>query len=594
MAKFISDEDMAKMEAAQPQKPRFISDNEMASMEMRIRHAPQGEPERSWLDSEIPGGTPRGYIKGTLEALPLAGALAGGVAGTAIGGPVGAVGVGALGAAAGKSIENFGEGLLGERKTRKEIYTDPIKEGVVGATAEMGGQALSKGIQAAANSPLAKKVGQKIGSGAARVGEALTGVPKNEIKAYAKHADEINDMAKSADYDAQEMADQLRGKFNDAIQIHRQQLNGRISNALKTNGGAIQSQPIIDALQTAKANINPRRYADQVGQIDEMIQEVNSSSVNGNIPLADAHDLKEWLRSFAKGTYQKAGQIFQTGDKAAGAAKHGASVARKAIDKVAPEVASGNAGLSRLHDIEDVMNKNLFTEGKTAASLYAAGSGGNPANAKVLRQIGDETGVNMLGQAEKMAAARTFGKPQFMPIDSNGKAVGRMALGGLGGAVLGIPGGPATMAAGAAIGGAVASPAALKFAIDGGRGVGRAAGAVARSSQAVGSTLRPALRGAPGERTSDESPKQEPSVPSGDVDRVAEKGPKKWQQDGFKKLIEHATKPESKQKLEKIKEAILKEPKGQNLLIAASDLKPGSKAMENLLAKIEREYGGAK
>lgn len=64
------------------------------------------------------------------------------------------------------------------------------------------------------------------------------------------------------------------------------------------------------------------------------------------------------------------------------------------------------------------------------------------------------------------------------------------------------------------------------------------------------------------------------------------KGPDKWFQDGADKLIQHATSPQDKDAIEKLKGAAA-DPKTKQLFIQASDLKPGSKAMEAVLSKIK-------
>lgn len=61
------------------------------------------------------------------------------------------------------------------------------------------------------------------------------------------------------------------------------------------------------------------------------------------------------------------------------------------------------------------------------------------------------------------------------------------------------------------------------------------------------------------------------------------KGREKWADEGFNKLLEDA--PE----LEKIKGALLDDPKAKDLIIQASDLKPGSKAMINIVSKLKQK-----
>jgi hypothetical protein len=64
------------------------------------------------------------------------------------------------------------------------------------------------------------------------------------------------------------------------------------------------------------------------------------------------------------------------------------------------------------------------------------------------------------------------------------------------------------------------------------------------------------------------------------------KGPEKWANDGLAKLQKHGSDAD---KLEKAKA----DAKGKKLLIAASDLKPGSKAMGKIVERIEQLYGAS-
>lgn len=555
---------------------------------------PQQAPrEDSWLDSSIAGTTPRKVIKGGLNSLPMAGTIIGGALGTpadVVAGPLGNIAGAGAGAYVGKVLQNAGERMLGEDKSRKDIYISPITEGIKGAGQEMSGQVFSKGMGLAAKAAADTKAGQfvmeKIGKGASKLASTFTGVPQKEIETYAQNASEINDLAKSADFDHQEMADQLRQKLNKTIQTKRQALNGQISKALGSTEGAVDASPILDALETSKGKINAALRPEEVGQVDGLIGKVKElASSDGQISLADAHDLKEYFQDAAKGTYQQGGQIFQVGKKAGQAAKSAAAAARGLVNKAAPEIAQANNSLSRLHDIEDVMNKNMLAEGKTAASLYAAGSGGNPANAKILKQLGEETGTNMLGEAEKLSAARTFGKPSLLPIDNTGKSLTRMGVaGGLGYVV----GGPA----GAIAAEGLASPAAVKVAINAGRVAGPAAKAVAQNAQAMGVASRPAMdaiRNKIGSSYSspDEAPKS-PAEPTIQLskDTAPLKGSDKWASDGFEKLLAHAKGTGSI--IPQNKEVLLANPKIKRLMIGASDLTPGSKAMENILKEIKK------
>ncbi len=454
--------------------------------------------EGSMLDAPILGTTPRGLIKGTLNALPTAGALAGGTVGGLIGGTAGGIGAipagiagAGVGGVGGDTLKRLGEQyLLGEKApTREDFYSDQAKAGIEGVGNQMLGESITAGAKALKDSKLGQKVAEKGGKAISKLASSFSGVPQEEIETYAKNADEINTMAKGADNDSQVMADNLRQKLNGKIQATRKALNSQIGTTLEARSGeTIDPTPAIDELEKQAAKINSKLRPEDADEIKEIITKVKSlgEETSGKIGLKDAHDLKEYLQDIASGAYQKGGQIFQPGDKTSRAAKSAAALIRTGVNEAAPEVASANNQLAKLRSIESVMNRNILAEGKTAAPLYAAGSGGNPANAKALERLGDVTGEDMLGEAQKLAAARTFGKPSLLPVDTTGKSLTRMGAAGVGGYLVG--GLPGAIAAEG-----LASPAMLKAGIMGGRAGGRLGSGLLASPAASGLLLRKGL-----------------------------------------------------------------------------------------------------
>lgn len=429
-------------------------------------------PEESILDKPILGGTVRGYTKGLLNTLPTAGMLAGGAVGGAAGGgltagvagPAGAVAGAGLGSMAGESLKKLGEKyILGEEPgSRESFYKDIGRSGMEGAAGEMGGQVIGKLGKIAAESKIGKKVGEVAGNAAAKIGETFTGVPEQEIKTYSKHADEIVKMANSSDSNVAEAADQLRTKFAKDIANTKLGINSQIDPVLKNSGRMVEAKPVIDALNEAKASIDADFYPEQIKQVDGLIESIKRKVDDGMMSAYDANLTKRFLQDKASSAYKNPGDIFSVGTEAANAAKTGAAKLRALVNDAVPEVATLNNRLSELHRIDDMMNANLISAGKPEAGLLSAGSGGNLRNAKVLSQLGDFTGTDMLGDAQKLAAMRTFGSPKLMAADTTGKAVGRMGLAGGLGFLLG---GPAAGVGAAAI----TSPAALRAAIDAGR-----------------------------------------------------------------------------------------------------------------------------
>lgn len=88
---------------------------------------------------------------------------------------------------------------------------------------------------------------------------------------------------------------------------------------------------------------------------------------------------------------------------------------------------------------------------------------------------------------------------------------------------------------------------------------------------------RPFIQGAGSERPLYQGPMRK-KVGESEEDSP-QKGPKKWVNDGLDKLEEHA----GSDKFRSLKD----NPKARKLLIAASDVKPGSKAMEQIMKKLE-------
>jgi hypothetical protein len=74
---------------------------------------------------------------------------------------------------------------------------------------------------------------------------------------------------------------------------------------------------------------------------------------------------------------------------------------------------------------------------------------------------------------------------------------------------------------------------------------------------------------------------------------AAKKGPDKWANDGFDNLINHAGSTD-KGPLKDSREKLMSSAAGKKLLISASDLKPGSKAMSDVLTKVKAKLGEAK
>jgi hypothetical protein len=297
-----------------------------------------------------------------------------------------------------------------------------------------------------------------------KLSNVLTGVPEKEIQTYATQTEKVNKMISESGGDITAAADAARQKIQAGIQSTKTKLNSQISKAIEAAPveQSIPVEPILNKLHSFKAKLNTNTQAEAISQIDDMIGVVTreaETNADGLVNLKSLQDIKNFLQEKGKQAFLKGGQIFSTAKEAQVAAKQASTEALKILNPLAPEIAAANKQLSHLHFIENNMNRNLIASGKPEAALIAAGSGVNPRNAAVLRRLGEMTGQDALGEAERLAAAKRFGNPSFSPVDVTGKSLMRMATGAaIGYAVDGKEG--------AFLGGALTSPAALKAAIN--------------------------------------------------------------------------------------------------------------------------------
>lgn len=230
--------------------------------------------------------------------------------------------------------------------------------------------------------------------------------------------------------------------------------------------------PIVSRLEAAKSRLDPNLQKDAVAQIQDMIDTINNVGENGYGNLEEINKIKNYLFSNSKGSYYRGGQLFTNSKDAANAAKYGAGEATQYINKVAPEVKEANRQLSRMHFLEERMNKNLINPETPEGALMAAGSGMNPRNSRMLKSLGQVIGEDLLSQAKDLSTAKAFANPSVLPVDTTGKSWTRIATGtgmgtAVGAGVGGIVGNPVLGGKiGGTIGAAMSSPTALKMGIN--------------------------------------------------------------------------------------------------------------------------------
>jgi len=394
-----------------------------------------------------------------VEQLPTIGMIGGGLLGQGLG----TIPMAAEGAFLGEAARQYltKEDLDPSKMTEQGLYAGATETGVKGLLG--AGKWLGK-------TKLGQKIGSSLGTIGTKIGNALTGVSENEIKTYANKADEIKAMAKANDNSTALAADKIRSQFYKDIDTTRKTMNDNIKTTLQNSNKTVDATEAVQELVNASSKINKELYPEDIKQIEFLIskfENLGTKDKSGRVFLdvQNLNDLRRYLQEQASSAYRPSGQIFQLGTKAAQGAKTSGAVVRRILNEAEPGIAKANETLAELHNIEDMMNSNLISEGKPEAGLIAAGTRGNLRNVEHLKRLGKITNTNMLGEADKLAAMRTFGSPQLMAADTTGKSVGRMALGG----GLGYLSGGEHPERAAIIGSLLASPAALKLAIDAAR-----------------------------------------------------------------------------------------------------------------------------
>lgn len=435
-----------------------ISESLSKASDSYTRGRKEALAEQDMATSEYP------YITGAAD---IAGSIA----------PAMALGVGkglTTGAQKLASALKFGAGQ-GAAQAVSEAQTIGESAKTIGKGAALGAGAfgVGKGIEKAAPvvgkgvSTLMDYVGDKAKTGFVKVANALTGVTEQNIKTFVDHNDAINKMIQESGGNIGVAADKVREGLSKQIQNFRQSQNQKISEALDklTPDKTISADPVINALDKMKARINPNLNPEEIIRVEDLMSKIISVSDNhGMVNPKEMYEIQNFLYDSAKGAYMKGGQIFMPGKIEQQAAKAAAREAKIILDKEIPDLRAANEQLSKLHKIEENINKNLIAPGKPEAALLAAGGAttGRNRNQTNLDVLGNILGKDVTGEAQKLSATAAFANPQFMPMSAGGTTSTSRTL--MGAATGGILAGPV----GGAIGAALTSPAALKQAINAG------------------------------------------------------------------------------------------------------------------------------
>lgn len=478
--------------------------------------------------SEVVAGTPPFVAPGTVipKIAKVAGALAKGEG---------------IGYALGRTGLSAGQGAVMSALDTKKNYSteEKIKQTKNGAL-------LSGGIQIASES--LPYIGKAVGTAARKISSNLTGVDESLIQNYSNKTDEINKLIKQSGGDMTALADQARTELSSGIQKAKSNINAKISKAFENvdPNTVVSVKPILEKLNAAKNALNPNYKAAAISEIDEIINSISNEAKEGTVSLSSLYQTKQFLNENAKSAYNKGGQIFTRASESARAAKDAANSARDMLKEFSPEISEADSFLTKLHQIEGRLNKNLLTPGKPDIALFTAGSGANPRNASTLRELEKISKVPVMQKALDLATAKEFAKPSFLATDSTGKTLTRMAAGAGAGYLI-------DGERGAVLGGALSSPMALKTGIN--------AVNIAKKSPSIANFIR-------------ENPAAAQTIVQTISSQVKKyKGESLWIQKGADKL---GIDPDS-----------ITSKKGKQLLIEASDLPENSKKLLEIKQKLK-------
>lgn len=339
-------------------------------------------------------------------------------------------------------------------------WTNAIPALAAGKEALKGTEVGAKAVQAGSEalSGAAKIPGKVL----TKTASALTGVPEADVANYAKRTPQINQMISQSGGNLSDMADQVRSDIANHIQGVKKSWGSQLNSVVKSAPAdkTVPVDSILEKMESVKDRLDPDFKSDAISEINKLQDIIKKKADSGKIDIQTLNSIKSNLQDEA--AYMKPGQVFSTAKPVQDAAKAGAREARLLFNDALPEGAELNNKLSQLHGVESNLNKNLIAPGKSDSALFAAGSGNNPRNAKMLSRLEDITGYPVTDKVKDLSTARTFANPGLLPMDSTGKAVARqVGAAALGEGLFGH--------GGAMIAGALSSPLALKAAINAGR-----------------------------------------------------------------------------------------------------------------------------
>lgn len=409
------------------------------------------------------------------------------------------------------------------------------------------------------------------------------------------------------------------GSFDDAYNLSLKQLRKSLDQELKASSPAYQQkmlQVADDAKLLGQASERfgkPDRALSRLGNLTRSAAKYDVETLKalgkkqgGELPQAvdDMAQAQRTLKSptrldAVKQSLPESAALREAEMKAAAAKR----LAKPKLTKIAIEKSAANfkaqSAKAKFQQRKEVFAKfKSFGEQGAEGKLKQVAAGRKHA-AKVLRELSEYSDEDLVEAVKAAKDAAFFNKSMFhgsrnvnlwTVMGALGQSV--VGRGGVGAASGGVFGGPVGMAVGAVTGAMldVYGPKVTKQILDGLIKIKGpfTVGALSRLSippAAKAELIRTFRASVLTGRAASDAGKM---VADKDTPK---KGQEKWADDGLKKLLDHAKDSEQKKALEKARNVMLQNPKLKQLLIYASDLKPGSPALDKVLEQIKKEQG---
>jgi hypothetical protein len=362
-----------------------------------------------------------------------------------------------------------------QQASPKSAFAGSIAGGFAPGPTQMLGTA-AFGAAAKPLGKVLKPVGKLLGKGAKKIAATTSGVSEDAIDTYSKFTDDVDNLIQQFQGNVPEAVDATKKTINSSVNSAVNSLAQQKQKVLESAANErVSLVPVFDKLREAAESIDKKLYPEAHKAIQKAQNQIVQVAQGFEANPIEADKIKMFLQDMAKSAYQKGGEIIPGGDKASRAFKQAASVARKEVNKAAPDVAAINNRFQQLFDLQGKMNRNILKEGGSEAAFLSAGKEANR-NRKNLEKLGDLVGEDFVGKVKKVSAMSEFAQPDLLAKDFTGKAAARAALGG--GVGYGLMG-----PVGATIGALATSPAAVKTAIKAKNIIGKGASKAVRSAR---------------------------------------------------------------------------------------------------------------